>query len=552
MADDLPSLDQLEDLLAADPNRFPNLLQTQRAIDAARSAHWTAQDGLVRAQYQQYLDNGGTPIGPNGEMPPRTDSLDQEFGSASCNCGAQTPCCLTELIFNCSHGNERMRLPLPEGSEADPILVLVTDQAGQPTIHDQITVDPVITPSGTCRMEQKNPILRVTGEYTGDFQLGDDVSWKVPYGDASRFGGSNFSRFATATRYTIFGDIIELHNELELEVLSCARRADLNAMLQVYPKVEWASDGFFFEIKGTFQSNFTFIPEVTLGGSLEGTFHDSTFKVGAEVSTDDSPAEHKNSIVPFLDTVLEKMKSLTGQSSGRTTGSETRSTITVKHKFALGKSKFNLAEHPSDHSQVGIEAQLDIGYAPFLGITAEIDVIDVILTAAQTVPAAAVFARTLRKARDIAAEGYGDDNSAVEASAHVALKLSASAEVGGGVVLTRSSGDDAWQGAGKVEGKIQFSLIGLVRAEGRVYAVEGAFSAEGEAMTDVTGTVITLTQSESRAANGAKLKTTIKWGGLKVKYKAVARLRAIIANGSSQAAGELPVLSEETWYEKIS
>ncbi len=551
MSQDTPTLDQLEELLASDPNRFSSPLQTQRSINNARGADAAVQDATARAHYSNYLGNGGTPIGSNGQMSARSDTLDQQFGSASCNCGAASPCCLTGMIFKCSHGSKRMELPLTD-PEKKPILVLVTDQAGSGDLHDKITLEPKMTAAANCRMTQKKPVLRCHGAYVSNQQLTGTVSWPVPYADASHLGSTDFSRFVVATKHTIFGDIEGLRKELGLEVLSCARRADLNATLHVYPKLEWKSSGFAFEIKVSFLSNMTFYPEVALEGSVEGTFHDSTFKVGIEASTSERPMDHASSMIPFLDTVLNKMKGLTGQTAGERTGAATRSKIEVSHKFALGESKFTLAEHATDHSKIGIDSEITIGYAPLLGITAEIDVIDLVLTVAQTVPAATAFARALQKARDAAATGYGDENTAVQASAHAALKLVAGSEIGGTVVIKRAPADDAWQGSGKVEGKIRFSLIGQVRAEGRVYVVEGSFAAEGEAVTDLTGTVATLTRSESTAANGAKFKTTIEWGGIKLKYKAVGRAGWGVFKTSSQAAGELVVQEKATWYENTA
>ncbi|MFD2440870.1 hypothetical protein ACFSS8_13730 [Paracoccus kondratievae] len=385
-----PTLDQIEELAAQYPSRFTNINQTLQSLRHARGATSGPQEATAAAHYQDYLKNGGIPIGPNGSMPPRTDMLDQQFGSASCNCGAASPCCLTGLTFSCSHGSLRMSLPLEESDAKEPILTLITDKQGSPNNHDKITITPDLKPSGaTCRMSDKAPVLRITGTYTGDMKLSAPVSWNVTYHDASHLGTTSFGRFASALKYSLFDDISGLAKFLELEVLSCARRSELNSIVHVYPRLEWGAEAFSFEIKATFLSNFTFLPGVTLAGEVSGTFHTDTFKVGAEFSTDDKPMEHSKSMIPFLDRILTRMQSLTGQASGHKSGSETRSKIEVTHKFEFGKSTFKLLEHPSDRTLIGIDSEVNIGYAPLLGIKCEIDVIDLVLTAAQGFPPAA-------------------------------------------------------------------------------------------------------------------------------------------------------------------
>lgn len=547
----VPSLDQVEELAAAHPDRFSSVLQTQRSIANARKNDIFVQEVTARNQYQDYLKNGGTPIGPNGQMPPKTDVLDQQFGSASCNCGAATPCCLTGLKFTCSHGSERMVLPLKD-PEKRAILALVTDQAGPPTLHDKITITPIMQPQGNCRMSQKQPVLRITGAYAGDMQLGKAVSWPVDYHDKSHLGSNALTRYFTVMKYSLYDEIDKLAKFLDLEVLSCARRSELNAAVHVYPKLEWACSAFAVEIKGTFLSNFTFQSSIGIEGSVEGTFHDNTFKVGGEASSTEKSSSHSKSMIPFLDSVLGGMKSLTGQTAGNDTKEATRSKIVVTHKYSMGESKLKLVENPTDHSKIGIEANIKIGYAPLLGITAFIDVIDIILAAAEKYPPSAGLARVLRKARDAAAKGIGDEKSAVQASAHAALTLSADSQVGGGATITRQAGDDIWQSSGKVEGKIKFELAGVARGEGRIYMVEGSFAAEGKALTDITATLNTLTAQESKAANGAKFKTKIEWGGIKIKYKAVGKASISVFSGSVDSAGELVVQEKATWYEKTS
>ena len=76
-----------------------------------------------------------------------------------------------------------------------------------------------------------------------------------------------------------------------------------------------------------------------------------------------------------------------------------------------------------------------------------------------------------------------------------------------------------------------------------------SFAADSSAITDVTATLSTLTTAESAAAKGAKFKTKIEWGGIKVKYKAVGRAGWSFGNSSFERAGELIVQNEDTWYE---
>lgn len=550
MNETTPTLDQVEELAAQYPGRFTDIRQTLNSLRNARNAPSGAQNTTAQAHYNDYLKNGGTPIGSNGAMPPRTDTLDQQFGSANCDCGAATPCCLEALTFTCSHGSERMKLPLAEGDTKDRVLAVLTDKSGTPGYHDHVTITPKLRATkAQCRMPEKTPVMRIKGIYTGDAKINVPLSWDVPYHTTTHLGTTAFARFASALKYSLFDDITGLAKHLELEVLSCARRSELNSLLHVYPRLEWKADAFSFEVKGTFLSNFTFLPSVSAMGELSGSFQNDTFKVGVELATDEKPLEHSKSMIPFLDPVLKRMQALTGQTKGVKSGAETRSKIVVTHKFELANATFKLVEHATDRTQIGIDAEVNIGYAPLLEVKCEIDVIDLVLTAAQAVPAAAGLAKALQKAREVAATGYGTKETAVQASGHVAVKLAADGSVGGGVSIKRKPSDTAWQGSGKVEGKIGFTLAGVARAEGRIYVIEGSFAAESSAVTDITATLSTLTPSERASAKGAKFNTKIEWGGIKVKYKAIGKAGWSIGSGSFDRAGELIVQEKATWYE---
>jgi hypothetical protein len=541
-----PTLDDVEKLVAQNPSFFDSPLQTQRSIDAARRGLWTTQDATANAHYQQYLRNGGTPIGPSGQMPARGDTLDQRFGAAACDCAAAAPCCLRALVFQCSHGSNRMTLPLADPSKPRTIVV-VADQAPNPG-HDQMTVTPTRRPGPTCSMPARTPIFRLDGQNISDHPLSGAVPLNLHYTGPSSAGGTDIEKFIFATKNVLFGSIDALERYWDFRVLSCSRTGAFDGKILIYPKLEWKATAFYYEVTGTFFSNMTFVPELKMGGKLEGVYGASSWAIEADGSSKPDPQQHTKSIIPFIDGALRSMVSATsGGASDPATN--TRSSIQIAHKVELGNSTFKLAEHPSDHSKLGIEGEVQLQFAPLFGITAELDLIDALLTAAQGV--APGLATAIIKARERMARGVGNPDGPMHASAHIAVKLAIAGNIGnGGVTISRKVGDSKWQGSGSVGGDTGVTVTGLIRVEGKAYAVAGAAAAEANAQTKLKVDLKTLTQSAQAEANGAKFNVKVEWEGISVSYNASVRASAFgVSMRPKRDSGKIVICEPEVLYE---
>jgi len=477
---------------------------------------------------------------------PMATSNDPAFGGARCDCAPGEPCCMTALTIGCSHGTPRLALPVAEGEEAR--VVVVCDRSGQGGVTDEIKIELERTPRDDCGMTGQRPLIRLLGRGVNERFDSDSVSYHLAHPATRAFEGSDLAKFIEATRLALWGDLEELGESYSLRLMTCTGTSEFDARLIAFPKVEWACEGFDYDIRGRFYSNGTFETGIEFTGKLSGTFGNSEFTVGAQGGPEPVREADSRSVIPFINRAVERLGSSTSGGASRSNNT-TYSYIQFNHKVAMGDSRFSLAEHPDDPAKVGISGQITMGFQPLFGIKFSLDVIDVILTAANG-PAPGL-AQAIRRAREHAAKGVGSRDGPAQASAHAAITLKADGRIGeGGVTLTREVGEDRWQGSGNVGGSVGLALAGTVRAQFRAYFVTGAASAEGRGTSRVSADFRTLPERDQE--NGSKkFGCKVEWDGLTISYQAQGRIGIGRSMGASgQSSGSLQVLDKETLYDE--
>lgn len=485
-------------------------------------------------------ENAATLAAANGP------AMDTQAGAGTCDCAAAEPCCVTEVKFGCSHTDDRMILPLADPN-AEPLMTLVADKGpnpGKDTLKVNVTTS---GPTGTCIMPKSQPLLTVSGQGIHFSESGTSMTLDLEFSDNADLGSTDIEKFVNATGRVIFGDMEDIGQELAFSLGSCSGRCDFDAKLLLFPKIEWTSSNFGYDIRGTYFTNGNFVPSIKFDGSIGGDFCGTSWSVGASGSHKADPQGHSKSVIPFLDRALERMTRMT--SGGASQGNSTYSSIQVRHAVALGDSKFSIAEHPDDHSNVGIDGKIELGFNPLFGITATLDIIDALLTAANSV--APGLAEALRKARQAAATGIGDRDGPLHLRAHAAVTLSVNGDIGqAGVVLTRGPGDEHWQGSGQVGGSVGITVAAVIQADGKMYIVSGTFAARAQARSSIEATLKTLTRSEQEASNGKKFNTEIKWDGVRVSYsmEVQATFLGIINTGTKTESGSITIFEPVDLY----
>lgn len=544
MTDYVPTLDDIEALVGAHPDKFSSPLQTMRSISSARAQGETVSEITAQHQYGDYLSNGGEPLSSDGAIPSAEALHDQPQGKAGCDCEAAMPCCVNSITLGCSHREGRLILPQEDKGDGQSQckLVLVADQGGA-SGYDLLKVTLDRTPHGDCVMPKQMPksLIKMEGGETEE-KTEEDYEIQLSYPGNTDLGQTDIERFVNATKHTLFGDLEKLGTNYSLKLDTCSGETTFDSVLQVYPKLEWTAASFGYEIKGTYYTDFTFVPSVALTGKLNGTFGASTFSIDGKGESKTDPENHSKSLIPFLDKTLSKLQDLTGEGS-RTSEKSTHSSISVFHKVNLGTSKFKLVEHPTDPAAVGIEANVTMGFAPLIGIEAKLDIIDALLTASQA--AAPGVATMIKKARENAAVGVGSKDGPLHAQANLEVALILSGELGNASInLKRLSGDQQWSGTGVVGGALGIKVIARISAEGKIVAIEGTFSASGEAASKLEANLGTLSEGAD------KLKAEVKWNGVKVNYKFQAQAKLFgFSAGAKHSQGEIPVFGPETIYE---
>ncbi|MBL3587394.1 hypothetical protein JMM61_18765 [Rhodovulum sulfidophilum] len=540
----VPTIDDIEALVGAHPSKFSSPLQTMRSIANARAQGETVSQITAQNQYQDYLSNGGEPMSSDGAIPPAEAVHDQPQGKAGCDCAAAMPCCVNSITLGCSHSDARLTLPQEEkaNGQTNCKLVLVADQGGS-SGYDLLKVTLDRTPHGDCIMPKQMPksLIKMESGETEE-KTAENYQIELAYPGDTGLGQTDIERFVNATKYTLFGDLEELGTNYSLKLDTCSGETTFNSVLQVYPKLEWTAASFGCEIKGTYYTDFTFVPSVALTGKLDGTFGASTFSIEGEGESKTDPENHSRSLVPFLDETLSKLQGLTGEGA-RTSENSTHSSISVFHKVDLGTSKFKLVEHPSDPAAVGIDADVTMGFAPLIGIEAKLDIIDALLTASQA--AAPGVATIIKKAREKAAKGMGSQDGPLHAQANLEVVLLISGELGNASVnIKRPLGAQKWSGTGVVGGAIGIQVIARIYADGKFVAIEGTFSASGEAASKLEAYLSALSEGEG------KLKAKVEWNGVKVNYKFQTQAKLFgFSAGAKRAQGEIPVFGPEIIYE---
>ena len=550
MNDYRPTLDDIETLVTDHPDKFTSPLQTRRSIDNARGQGVMVEDITAQAQYGDYISKGGTPIGPGGQMPAaQTPASDQQFATPCAVCAAAGGCCIKGITFGCAHADGRMTLPLADDTK-DRVLAIVCDKEANPTV-DEVKIEVDHAPNANCCMTGQVPTLTLNCDPPVTVS-GTSLNTKMQHEVAGEsYTGTDLELFMVATAKSLWSGVNSLGRDNRFSVSACGGGDQWGAIVRTFPKLEWKATAFSFEVTGKFDTAMRFTPGIKLEGKVEGTYGSSTFNLGASGGPESDPQNHTKSIVPFLDRVLGKMEDIT--SGGASTPElNTRSSIQISHKFSLGNSTFKLVENPNDHSKIGVDGSIWIGYDPLLKIGATLDIIDLVLTIASRTGAPGI-ADMIIKARESMARGIGNKDGPLHARGHVGITLEIYGEAGkAGVTLTRGPTDDKWTGSGEVSGAIGTKLKAQLVAEGKAVVFKGAFKAEGGGASEISAAVKTLAPGSASANSGNKLNVKVEWNGLKLyyHYQVQATILGFIDTGVKEDVGELQLFDKETLYDE--
>lgn len=540
---------------------FSSPLQTQRSIAAARGETQFVQEVTARNHYDNYLRGGGTPIGSDGTPGSARSVTDPGFGSAACNCTSAKPCCIEELQISCEHKTGRITYPTPlmHVTAGKPCQVVFVADNGGGSGRDTVRFTPKKRPPAGCGMQDQTPELRIVdrdprpGVNMVRRKLDGPASWNAEYWTGSTLGIGDFPRFFNVTWKTVFGKVEDLRQEYGVSVASCSGRSDMNFMAHVYPKVQWKSSDMSARLEGSFFTNGSFQFAASLSGKIEGVFGGSAFSLSATPSSKGEVEQNAKSMIPFMDRAIARMQSLTRQGArvGDPDNPTTYSSIKARHSVSFGKSTFKVAEDPADHTEVGSDAEIFLGYDPFCGITAALDLIDSLLTAANSVTPG--FANVVRKGREAAARGIGDHDGSLHLRAHAAGTLSIAGDLGkGGVTLIRRPGQRIWTGRGEVGGSTEMELAGVIRGDGKAYIMQGTFSGEDRAKSKLTAGLKTLPPASQTGPNAGKAEIKVEWDGIKVTYSAQVQATVIgISAGRKNEGGEILICPKAELYKNV-
>ncbi|WP_299684129.1 hypothetical protein [uncultured Tateyamaria sp.] len=559
MNDYRPTLDDIETLVTNQPDKFSSALQTRRSIANARRQGPVVEDITAQAQYGDYISKGGTPIGPNGEMPSTAPAAsDQEFGGACAVCAAAGGCCIKGITFHCAHAQNRMTLPLKDDSK-DRVLAVVCDKETNPTV-DTVTIEVTHEPNANCCMTGQVPTLKLNST-PPVAENGIKLETKLQYDFAGEsMSGTDLELFMKCTGKSIWSGVNSLGRDNSFEVCACGGGAQWGAIVRTFPKLEWEASAFEFGLEGTYDSSFNFESKFTFAGSLKGTYGASEFEISAGSETD--PTQQSKSAVPFLDAAMQRLKSRAGN-SGATPDRSIRSEIKTEHKMIMSKATLKLAERGDDHSKVGVAADITMGFQPLIGITAKFEVIDMLLTAAQAHPSVPrKFVEAVKDARDWMAR-KPDESAAVYlmASAVCDLEFFAKTSVGRDissdadtwaktedVTLKRAISSDTWDVTGSASTEIGVKLTLNLNVKGKAWIVEATFSASGEASSSVKGTLSGLSREEKQANPEAKLNVLVDWSGVAIEVKAAYEMGTSNHKVGSSASQKIPIFEAVELY----
>lgn len=475
-----------------------------------------------------------------------------EVGRPACDCAAGEPCCMKGLKVSCSHGTDRLVLPMAD-ENAEARIVLYTDK-GAGDGHDMMKISPEIIPIESCTQPEKVPVLVLSGIGSERHNLSGPVDVEVIYpGGAFENAVTDTGRFGIALYKILFGDIRDIGEVYNASITSCYGTSDFDFVAEVYPKMELISTGLEFTINAKLYSNMTFVPSTKFSGGIEVKYGSSSFKIeGDDTDKLDHPLAVSDS-VPFIDAVAQRLARMTSGGAAPA-DSGTHSSIEVYSTIKLGSSKFTLGEHPSDPTKVGIDGEIDFGTAPFFGTKITLDVIDLALTAAQIVapPLAAAIqrAKNARESLSRGIGGFGADDS-LGLRGHVGITLEITGDIGNaGFKLSHPVGATNWMGSGYIGGFIKVKCEAVIEAEGKAYIIEGSVAARGSAESKLNAELKTLTTSEQAARPGKKLNLKVDINGVMLKYSVSYKASFLVVfETSDEASGELRLMEEEVLYE---
>jgi len=550
-----PNLDEVEELMAANPQYF-NTLQASRQIrDARANSNDTVgqivQQSAADAQYGEYLRRGGPPMGADGAIPASQPIHDVDAEDAACDCNSPTPCCVTKLELGCSHTAVRLTLPREETDGRRCMLALVADK-NEGGLHDKLKIKATRTPNPDCKMNWGGPGIISEGPEGREIHEGFEWEQKLEHYDADQWPTGDLAQLGRLFGDFVFKDVDELGYDQTVMLTTCQGTSAWGSLVKVYPKVEWGgkiSGG----LQGRWYTNANFTCSAAIDGEITGQYSNTSINISTEAKSPGEAEEHSKSVIPFLDRAMNRLKTLS--SGGPPRGSGTHSYIGLNHTFNM-EGSFKLAENGNDPSRVGQEMEIKIGYNPLLGIELKLDIFDLILQAAKRYPLTSGLASALEAARERMAEGIGtrtlpdgtDGN--VYASAEVELSLTGKANIGNTeVVLSRKPEDERVTGTGRVGGDVSLELLARVEAEGKVYVISGAAKASGAGTSKLTYWLSTLAEGEGE--EGHRFRSKLEWEGLKFSYHTEVTASFLGINMRPRhESGELVVAPPRVWIDE--
>lgn len=551
-----PTLDEVEELMAANPQYF-NTLQASRQIRDARAngndvTGQIVQQSAADAQYAEYLRRGGPPMAADGSVGAPATIHDADTQDAACDCKAATPCCVTKLELGCDHSSTtRLTIPREPNAEGPCMLALVADKGGGAG-HDTLKIKATRTVNPDCKMNWKGPGIIVDGPDGQKIHEGFVWEVELEHFDADQWPTGDLAQLGRLFGDFVFSDVQELGYDQSIMLTTCEGTRSWDSAIRVFPKVQWGG-----KISGALEArwytNNSFECTAGISGEITGQYANTSISIGSEAKSPGQSTEHGKSIIPFLDRALSRLTSLS--SSGSPRGNSTYSYIGLNHVFEFDGS-LALAENSTNPSLIGQDLTINIGYNPLLGIEIKLDLFDLVLQAAKRYPITAGLARALEKARERLADGVGQrrlpDGTDGNVYAHldVELSLTGKMDIGiGQVTISRKPDDDRATGTGSLGGDVSLELVARVQAEGKFYIIEGAAEARGSAQAKLTYRLSTLAPGEGD--NGDKFRSKLSWEGLKFSYRSQVQGTFLgIKTRPRVESGELVVSEPRDWIDE--
>jgi len=299
-----------------------------------------------------------------------------------------------------------------------------------------------------------------------------------------------------------------------IQANTCSGKSNIQATVEAFAPVEWKGkvalgyshdshkDSNFNQSQG--YKNLKAHGKWNVSGEISVKHDDSEWKLGASVSVKGRHNQNNNAskylfkgAQGFLDKLSPLLSGLKSDSAA----------IGIKWpKLEIGGEVKNT--EATDAYDVGVEGNIKVGFNPLFGATLTMDILDVILSAAEKTghPLAALLTR----AKKVAAKGVG--NKHIGGKADISIDITLDGDIGGQFNFN-TTGHSEWEAAGQVTSTLNIMLEGRVDVDGHFFVFEVSAGAKAGAKSGVEGILSAGVKNNQPVANGR-----LKFLGVTVYY----------------------------------